>query len=122
MDTLRIMIVGAAGRMGREVVRAVSAQPDLSLVAAVDQVHKGEDAVALVGATGAPVPITASLQEAIAQTRPEAAVDFTLPGVVKENARTAITAGLPYVIGASGLKEADLQELAALCAQHSTPA
>ena len=141
MNTLRVMVVGAAGRMGREVVRAVSAAPDMSLVAAVDRVRVGEDAVSLAGVEGSPVPIAGSLAKVVAKTTPEAsvdlthrirpsdgaarpdvAVDFTLPAVVMANARTAIAARVPYVIGTSGLQEADLEELAALCDQHSTPA
>jgi len=141
MDPLRVMVVGAAGRMGREVVRAVTAAPDMTLVAAVDRVRVGEDAMSLAGVQGSPVPITESLAEAVVDAEPEAsvdvthrirpgggtakpdvAVDFTLPAVVMANARTAIAAKVPYVIGTSGLKEPDLEELAALCAQHSTPA
>ncbi len=134
MNTLRVMIVGAAGRMGREVVRAVTAAPDMSLVAAVDRVRIGEDAVSLAGAEGSPVPIAESITEAVGETEPEAsvdlthrirpdvAVDFTLPAVVMANARLAIAAKLPYVIGTSGLKDPDLEELAALCDQHATPA
>ena len=122
MNTLRVMIVGAAGRMGREVVRAVTAAPDMSLVAAVDRVRIGEDAVSLAGAEGPAVPITDSLREAIQQGEPDVAIDFTLPAVVMANARVAIAAKLPYVIGTSGLKEPDLEELATLCEQHATPA
>ena len=122
MNTLRVMIVGAAGRMGREVVRAVTAAPDMALVAAVDRVRVGEDAVGLAGVEGPAVPITDSLRDAIQQGQPEAAVDFSLPDSVMENARTAIATRVPYVIGASGVTEGDLQELASLCEQHATPA
>jgi 4-hydroxy-tetrahydrodipicolinate reductase len=122
MTALRVMVVGAAGRMGREVVRAVSAAPDLALVAAVDRVRVGEDAVRVAGAAGPAVPLCDSLRAAIQEGKPEAAVDFTLPTEVMANARAAIAAKLPYVVGTSGLKEPDLEELAALCEQHSTPA
>ena len=39
---IRVGVVGAAGRMGREVARAVTADPDLELVAAVDPSHAGQ--------------------------------------------------------------------------------
>jgi len=135
------MVVGAAGRMGREVVRAVTAQSDMVLVAAVDRVRIGEDAPGLAGVEGRPVPITESLAAALERTEPEAsaeltqrarpsrkdtrpdvAVDFTLPAVVMANARLAIAKRVPYVIGTSGLTEPDLEELAKLCEQYSTPA
>ena len=42
---IRVGVVGAAGRMGREVARAVAADPDLELVAAVDPSHAGQQVV-----------------------------------------------------------------------------
>ena len=41
---IRVGVLGAAGRMGREVRRAVAAADDLELVAAVDPEHAGADA------------------------------------------------------------------------------
>ncbi len=122
MSALRVLVVGAAGRMGGEVIRALAPQEDLSLVAAVDLVKVGEDAVSLAGAQGAAVPVTDSLSDAIAQARPEVAIDFTLRDQIMGNARLAIAAHVPYVVGASGLKEPNLRELAKLCTQHATPA
>ena len=43
MDKIGVLVAGAYGRMGREVVKAVVAQDDLELVGAVDQVGAGED-------------------------------------------------------------------------------
>ncbi len=121
MGSLRVMVVGAAGRMGSEVVRAVAAADDLELAAAVDRVRVGEDAFAVAGLPGRPLPITDSLSDALARGRPEAAVDFTVPGAIMANARIALAARVPYVIGATGLTEGDLEELAGLSAQHATP-
>ncbi len=123
MGSQRVMVVGAAGRMGSEVVRAVSAADDLELVAAVDRVRVGEDvfAVAGVSAPGRALAIGESLAEAVEKARPGAAVDFTIPDQVMGNARLALAAHVPYVIGTSGLKGPELEELAALCAQHETP-
>jgi 4-hydroxy-tetrahydrodipicolinate reductase len=121
MSTLRVMVVGAAGRMGREVVRAVSAQDDMAVVAAVDHHGVGEDAVAGAGAQAPAVPITDSFESAIAGGRPEVGVDFTVPAAVMGNARLALAARLPYVIGATGLTGSDLEELAALSDRQQTP-
>ena len=43
MDKMGVLVAGAYGRMGREVVKAVVAQEDLKLVGAVDQAGGGED-------------------------------------------------------------------------------
>ncbi len=122
MALLRVLVVGAAGRMGTETVRAVSKAEDMSLVAAVDRERAGEDAGTVAGITPAGVPITDSLDDAIAQSRPDVAVDFTIPDAVKANVRTVLRAGVCSVVGATGLTDKDLSEIATLCEQHDTPA
>jgi len=117
-----VLVVGAAGRMGREVVRAVLAEQDMTLVGAVDHNRIGEDAGAVAGAGPAGVAISASLPDALGESKPDVCVDFTLPESVLGNVRTAIRARVPCVVGATGLGEKDLQTLAALCDQHKTPA
>ena len=49
---IRVGVVGAAGRMGREVARAVTADPDLELVAAVDPSHAGQSSKGMTIADG----------------------------------------------------------------------
>jgi len=122
MDPIRVLIIGAAGRMGREVVRAVAAQQDMVLAAAVDRQRIGEDAGRVADLDTALVPITDSLSNAIAQASPDVAVDFTVPDAVMGNARTTIKARVATVVGATGLTEGNLQELASLCQEHETPA
>jgi 4-hydroxy-tetrahydrodipicolinate reductase len=122
VSAIRVLVIGAAGRMGREVVKAVASQADMSLVAAVDEVSVGRDAGPLAGVDALGVPVTESLAGAIAQARPEVTVDFSLPAAVMANARTAIAAKIACVIGASGLTNDDMKELSALCEQHQTPA
>ncbi|UCC67325.1 MAG: 4-hydroxy-tetrahydrodipicolinate reductase [Armatimonadota bacterium] len=122
MATIRVLVVGAAGRMGREVVRAVCAEKSMELVGAVDQVCAGQDAVGLAGAQAPPVLITDSLADAIAQASPEVVVDFTVPDAVMANARTAVKAGVATVVGATGMTEENLRELARLCEERRTPA
>ncbi len=122
MSVIRVLVVGAAGRMGRELVRAVCAEKDLELVGAVDRSGAGRDATSLAGAQGASVSIMDSLAEAIAQTSPEVVVDFTVPDAVMGNARAALRAGVATVIGTTGLTKENLEELARLCEERKTPA
>ncbi len=122
MPRIRVLVIGTAGRMGREVVRAVSAQGDMSLVAAVDRSGVGKDAGTVAGLDPIGVTIAGSVSDAIQQQSPDVSVDFSLPGAVMDNARAVVGARVACVIGASGLTEDDLVELAALCEQHKTPA
>lgn len=122
MNAIRLLVVGAAGRMGQEVVRAVCAQEDMELVGAADRSGAGQDAVKLAGAAGGPVVITDSLTDAISASSPEVVVDFTVPDAVMGNARTAVKAKVAAVIGTTGLGKENLQELARLCEEFKTPA
>ena len=82
--TIRVGVLGARGRMGSEVVRAVYDAPDLELVASLDV---GDD-LAEVTAAGAQV-----------------AVDFTHPESVMGNLEYLIGAGVHPVVGTTGFDE-----------------
>lgn len=105
---IRVLVSGAAGRMGREVVRAVLAEDDLELVAAVDPAHAGE----ALG-EGSALAIQGDLAASIAASAPDVVVDFTHPSAVEANIRTTLAAGVDCVVGTTGLSEAALHALAA---------
>jgi len=113
-DVIRVAVSGAAGRMGREVVRAVHAAEGLELVAAIDHHGTGADVgpQAGIGATG--VLLGDNLEAELARHRPDVLVDFTLPDGVLANLRTALKLGVCPVVGTTGLSHQDLAELDAL--------
>ncbi len=100
--------------MGREVVRAVLAEQDLQLVAAVDRELVGADAGTLAACDPCRVMIRADLVQALADTSPEVMVDFTIPSSAMGNIRSAIAAGVSPVVGTTGLSEADFSEIGSL--------
>lgn len=104
---IRVLVAGAAGRMGREVVRTVLAEADLELVAAVDPVHAGEP----LGEDSTLV-CSVDLALAIEETSPDVMVDFTHPSAVAGNIAVALARGVHCVIGTTGLAEDSLQGLA----------
>ena len=115
MDTseglgIRVLVAGAAGRMGAETVRAVSAEPDMDVVAAVDPALA--DRVAL-DASGEAVPSFTDLASAVAEAAPNVMVDFTRPATVAANVRVALAAGVDCVVGTTGLARETLDALAA---------
>ncbi len=105
---IKVLVSGAAGRMGREVVRAVLAEDDLVLVAAVDPAHAGETL-----GEGSDLTVAGDLGAAIDATTPDVMVDFTHPTVVEGNIRVALARGVDCVIGTTGLPAATLDALAA---------
>jgi len=85
---IKVGVVGARGRMGREVIRAVSDAPDLHVTAEVDL---GDDLDALTGC--------------------DAVIDFTHPGAVMDNLRWCVEHDLNVVVGTSGFGEDRLDEV-----------
>ncbi len=110
----RVVVCGAVGRLGREVVRAIFEAEGLEMVAAIDVVSVGAEIGELAGVGAIGVAVESDLQTAIARTSPQVLVDFTLPGSVKANALVALEHGVALVIGTTGLSASDLETLDAL--------
>jgi 4-hydroxy-tetrahydrodipicolinate reductase len=91
----KVGVLGARGRMGREVVRAVIEAEDLGVAAEVDQ---EDDLDALAGC--------------------DVVIDFTHPGVVMENLRWCIAHDLDVVVGTSGFAEDRLDEVRGWLTEH----
>lgn len=100
--SVRIVLAGATGWVGRALAPAISAAPDLTLVAAVARSAAGSQ---IEGA-----PVFATLEEALALPS-DVLIDYTKPHVVKAHAAAAIAGGRHVVIGTSGLGAADYDEL-----------
>jgi 4-hydroxy-tetrahydrodipicolinate reductase len=106
---ISVLVTGAAGKVGSEVVRAVGAEPDMEVVAVVDPAHAG---TRLPDACGCSLEIGGDLAAAISATSPDVIVDFTHPSVVQSNLATALAAGVDCVVGTTGLSETALSALA----------
>ena len=89
-DTTRVGVLGAQGKVGAAVCRAVEEAPDLELVARIDQ----DDPIELLVQGGA-----------------GAVVDFTHPDVVMDNLRWCIEHGIHAVVGTTGFDEDRLDTL-----------
>jgi 4-hydroxy-tetrahydrodipicolinate reductase len=106
MVAIRVGVVGAAGRMGAEVCRAVAGADDLELVAAVDVSAAGE---ALRDRTGVDLDLTiADELDALTAAGCEVAVEFTGPASVGANLRWLLEHGIHAVVGATGIDAEDL--------------
>ncbi len=112
MKTLKIAVIGAAGRMGIRLVSLIKSSDGLELSGASEMKGHptiGQDAgtVAGLGKTG--VVISESLTAALAGA--DAMIDFSTGNTV-ENAKFASSMGISCVIGTTGLNDADKMELA----------
>ena len=101
----RVAVVGAAGRMGREVIRAAIEDRDVELAGGV--VEPGTDAV---GADLGELCGTGRIGVAATEDPPdnvEALIEFTTPEATVEH----LSYARPVVIGTTGLSEAQLQRV-----------
>jgi 4-hydroxy-tetrahydrodipicolinate reductase len=102
---LRVGVFGAGGRMGSTVCRAVAADPDLELVAAVDPHHAGLDLRQVTG-VDAEWQVAADGQSFIDE-RAEVVVDFTHLDAARANLLFLARAGIHAVAGTTGFTDDD---------------
>jgi 4-hydroxy-tetrahydrodipicolinate reductase len=107
---IRVGVLGAAGRMGQEVSRAVEEDPDLTLVAAIDPASSGQHIGSLIGRPHNEVTISGEL-DALLQAETEVAVDFTTPDTVMDDIRWAIDHAMHVVVGTTGITHEQLGEI-----------
>ena len=118
MADMRLIVTGAAGRMGRMLIKAIAETPDVTLAAAIEAkgaAALGADAglIAGVGASGIMIsddPLPATLAA-------DGVVDFSAPAASVEMAALAAQARIAHVVGTTGLTEDDCKIAAA--ARHA---
>ena len=97
---IRVVVAGAAGRMGRLTVTTLRAEADVELAGTL---VRGSDAAAV-----------------LALARPDVLVDFTLAAASREISLLAAERGISPVIGTSGLRDEDVARIAEACRRSGT--
>ncbi|MGH2829667.1 MAG: 4-hydroxy-tetrahydrodipicolinate reductase [Actinomycetota bacterium] len=116
---IRVGVIGAYGRMGREVCAAVAGDPDLGLVAAVDKVGVAEPIGRLIGHPEVKVEISDEL-DMLSEAEVEVAVDFTHPRTVMDNVRWCIRHAVHVVVGTTGMQGADFDRIGQLIEEEGS--
>jgi 4-hydroxy-tetrahydrodipicolinate reductase len=109
----RVGVVGAGGRMGTEVCRAVSEAADMELVAVVDPGRAGDQIEGLT--------IVADIDE-LARAGTQVVVDFSVAEAVRQHLEAYANAGLHAVIGTTGLSDDEMASTAQLFADSTANA
>lgn len=109
--TIRVVMSGATGWVGKALIPAIVAEADLKLAGAVARGAAGWDAGSAIGAAPIGVEVRATLEEALKKAESDVVVDYTKPVAVKDHALTAVSNGRHLVIGTSGLGAADYAEI-----------
>ena len=120
MSKMKIAVMGAAGRMGRELIRAVHGNEACTLIGAAEHegsLALGQDAGLLAGLGKLGVVITDDAPELFAKA--DAVLDFTVPAASVDFAALAANARIVHVLGTTGLSADDEAKIAA-AARHAT--
>jgi len=115
-----LVVVGAAGRMGQTLIRAIHTMPGAHVAGAVERPgspYLGKDAGELAGIGIINVPIVDDPLPAFAKA--DGVLDFTMPAASVEFAGYAAQARIVHVIGTTGCSADDNAKIAA-AARHAT--
>ena len=120
--TIPVLVSGALGRMGSEVVNSVLNSSDCELVAAIDinKKNNGENISQLLNLKKSEVFVSNDLEGSLCSISQDyrnenikpVLVDFTHPDSVYENTRSAIAYGISPVVGTTGLTPSQINDLA----------
>ncbi|MBQ4898440.1 MULTISPECIES: 4-hydroxy-tetrahydrodipicolinate reductase [Paenibacillus] len=114
-EQIRVAVAGAAGRMGKEVIKMVLEDPELLLVAAIGQSDEGVDAASIVGLPACGVRMTTDLELALVESKPQVLVDFTTPASAYDNTALAVKHGVAPVVGTTGFTPEQIELLDKQC-------
>ena len=119
--TIPVLVSGALGRMGSEVVNTILNSSDCKLVAAIDinKKNNGENISQLLNLKSSDVFVSNDLEGSLCSISQDyrnqdikpVLVDFTHPDSVFDNTRSAIAYGISPIIGTTGLSPSQINEL-----------
>ena len=101
---IKVGVIGAAGKMGKEVVNAVLNDKDLELVCAVDKFEAGKK-------VADNVEIEEDIEAALKSKKPDIVVDFTQPSTIYKNINIYLDLNVKSVIGTTGLKKEEIENI-----------
>ncbi len=110
-NKIKVIVTGASGRMGQEVVKMVLSSPDMQLVGGVDPSSPSIDLGVLVGKSPCGVEITKDLKDTLNKVEADCLVDFTVPHVAVTNTQLALEHGVRPVVGTSGFNQEYVESL-----------
>lgn len=101
MNSTRVVVVGAAGRMGMTATRCFQDDPNFEVVGLVDREAQGHSL--------AEIPIETDLAVCLQRTKPDVMLEFTTGRTAGKHALTAVQHGVATVVGATGTPAEELE-------------
>lgn len=115
MSSINVAVHGALGKMGQEVLRAVTSAPDMTPVGAADGMAEPGQ-ISLPDGSGS-VPISNNLADVLSGV--DVVVDFSSAEGAMAVIRTATAHKVNVVVGSTGLSDSNYEEADELASEHS---
>ncbi|WP_010284145.1 4-hydroxy-tetrahydrodipicolinate reductase [Bacillus timonensis] len=122
MDTIKIVIAGPRGRMGKEAVALVQNTENYSLVGVIDRQNNGKLLSEVEGFSNVNVPIFTDINECFSQTNPDVLIDLTTPEIGRYHTEVAIQHGVRPVVGTTGFTNEELDRLSMMAEERKVGA
>ncbi len=119
MPKIKVMVHGASGKMGQTVIAALSQEPDMELVGAVD-IRAASNSFILPD--GRSIPLSTDIAAAIDMCSPDVIVDFSTAKAIQPLAQAALKKGVMLVSGTTGLSQTELFEIDTLAKENNVGA
>ena len=116
MNPIRVVVHGAAGKVGQEVVKAVCGEDGMQLVGAVDM-KASKDSLLLPDGSS-PVPFSSDLDDILARCKPDVMVDFSIASASMPAVRLAAGKSVNLVIGTTGFSPDEVKEIERLAGEN----
>ena len=119
MSKIRVVVNGASGKMGQTVIAALSSEPDIEIVGAVD-IKTSSSTYSL--SDGRTVPMSPDVSMVLAACKPDVVVDFSTAKAIMPLAHAVFEKGARLVSGTTGISPADLSEIDTIARGHNSSA
>jgi len=123
MEPIRVVVSGALGRMGREVVGTILREPDLVLAGALEEPGRAASrrgAYRPDGENG--VPLAGEPEDLLEEVEAGVLVDFSRAAAARRTIPAALNRGMGVIIGTTGLSSRELDEIDARCLSNGVGA
>lgn len=120
MDKIKVGVMGACGRMGKEICKAIINDPALQLIAAFDVTNQGYDIGLLIGEPDLGVTVETNLNNLLNNYELDVMVDFTNAQALLNNIPKVIKKGINVVIGTTGLTTDEIKDIEQLALDYHT--
>jgi 4-hydroxy-tetrahydrodipicolinate reductase len=122
-EKIRVAVAGAAGRMGRECLKALDPAHGFEVVVAVDRSEIGRSIHDLTGGSGPQdVFVTDKLGLELDKTPVDVLLDFSHHSAAPAHTHSAFTRGAKVVIGCTGMSESDLSQIRSFAKEFKSAA